>query len=115
MPVNFDLLRSASGAAALSCFCELACEPLRTGPFVILDPSLPTTAKQRRYWNAPHGSSLALALAETSRAHRGLVVAIARDTHAAHTLEAELGVFAGGDVEVLHFPDWETLPYDLFA
>ncbi len=82
---------------------------------MILDPSLPTSAKQRRYWNAPHGSSLALALAETSRKHAGLVVAVARDTHAAHALEAELGVFAGGDIDVLHFPDWETLPYDLFS
>src|SRR6478752_6820630 len=66
-------------------------------------------------WNAPHGSSLALTLAETSRKHAGLVVAVARDTHAAHALETELGVFAGGDVDVLHFPDWETLPYDLFS
>ena len=24
-------------------------------------------------------------------------------------------MFAGGDLDVLHFPDWETLPYDLFA
>ena len=56
-----------------------------------------------------------MALADTGRAHSGLVVAVARDTHAAHALEAELGVFAGADLDVLHFPDWETLPYDLFA
>ena len=37
-----------------------------------------------------------------------------RDTHAAHALEAELKVFAG-ELPVLHFPDWETLPYDLFS
>ncbi len=30
-------------------------------------------------------------------------------------LEAELAVFAGSDLEVLQFPDWETLPYDLFS
>ena len=36
------------------------------------------------------------------------------DTHAALTLEEELQFFAGDSVEVLHFPDWETLPYDLF-
>jgi transcription-repair coupling factor (superfamily II helicase) len=82
---------------------------------VIIEPSLPTSPKQRRYWNAPDGSSLALAIADAGRAHHGLVVAVARDTHAAHALESELGVFAGGDIDVLHFPDWETLPYDLFA
>ncbi|MDC8015415.1 transcription-repair coupling factor [Tahibacter sp. BL] len=78
-------------------------------------PVLPTSPKVRRYWETPHGSALALALAETGRAHAGLVVAVARDTHSAHALETELAVFAGDSVEVLHFPDWETLPYDLFA
>ncbi len=82
---------------------------------MIIEPKLPTSIKQRRFWNAPHGSALALALADTGRAHGGLVVAVARDTHAAHALEADLGTFAGGDLDVLHFPDWETLPYDLFA
>jgi transcription-repair coupling factor (superfamily II helicase) len=81
----------------------------------LITAPLPVTPKQRRYWNAPQGSALALALAEAGRRHDGLVVAVTRDTHAAHALEAEITVFAGGGLEVLHFPDWETLPYDLFA
>jgi transcription-repair coupling factor (superfamily II helicase) len=81
----------------------------------MLAPPLPTSIKQRRYWSAPHGSALALKLADAGRAHAGVVVAVAHDTHAAHALEAELGVFAGSDLEVLQFPDWETLPYDLFS
>ncbi|MEP7097373.1 MAG: transcription-repair coupling factor, partial [Dokdonella sp.] len=81
----------------------------------LLAPSLPTSAKQRRYWNAPDGASFALALAAAGRAHDGVVVAVTHDTHAAHALEAELAVFAGSDLEVLQFPDWETLPYDLFS
>jgi transcription-repair coupling factor (superfamily II helicase) len=81
----------------------------------LLSPSLPTSPKVRRYWETPHGSALALALAETGHAHAGLVVAVTRDTQTAHALETELAVFAGDSVEVLHFPDWETLPYDLFA
>jgi transcription-repair coupling factor (superfamily II helicase) len=76
---------------------------------------LPSSIKQRRYWSAPHGAALAMALAEACRAHPGVVVAVAHDTHAAHALEAELAVFAGNDLEVLQFPDWETLPYDLFS
>ena len=81
----------------------------------LIAPPLPSSNRQRRYWSAPHGAALALALAESGRAHAGLVVAVARDTHAAHALEAELAVFAGDDIEVLQFPDWETLPYDLFS
>ncbi|MFC4820219.1 transcription-repair coupling factor [Dokdonella ginsengisoli] len=78
-------------------------------------PPLPTSTRQRRYWSPPHGSALALTLAEAARAYDGLLVAVAPDTHAAHALEAELAVFAGVDLEVLQFPDWETLPYDLFS
>ena len=81
----------------------------------LIHPTLPTTPKQRRQWNTPHGSALALALAEAGRRHPGLVVVLTRDTHSAHALEAEIDVFADGELEVLQFPDWETLPYDLFA
>ena len=44
-----------------------------------------------------------------------MLVAVTRDTHAAHTLEAELRAFSTGDTPILHFPDWETLPYDAFS
>ncbi|MGA7438356.1 MAG: transcription-repair coupling factor, partial [Luteibacter sp.] len=49
-----------------------------------------------------------------ARAHEGLLVVVARDTRSADNLESELGVFAG-ELPVLHFPDWETLPYDVFS
>jgi transcription-repair coupling factor (superfamily II helicase) len=81
---------------------------------LLLNPPLPHDVKQRRFWNAPHGSSLALAIAAAARGHAGVIVAVTRDTHAAHTLETDLRALAGDAVEVLHFPDWETLPYDLF-
>jgi len=77
-------------------------------------PPLPRSVSQRKTWRQPAGSSLALLLTQTARQHDGPVVMLARDTHAARNLEDELRVFAG-DLPVLHFPDWETLPYDLFA
>ncbi|WP_426664386.1 transcription-repair coupling factor [Rhodanobacter aciditrophus] len=77
-------------------------------------PPLPTTPKQRRYWTPPHGSARALLLAESARSHEGLLVAVTRDTQRASALEDELRIFAG-DLPVLHFPDWETLPYDAFS
>ncbi|MDO1530040.1 transcription-repair coupling factor [Fulvimonas sp. R45] len=77
-------------------------------------PPLPTTPKQRRYWTPPHGSGRALLLAESARSHEGLLVAVTRDTQRASALEDELRLFAG-DLPVLHFPDWETLPYDVFS
>jgi transcription-repair coupling factor (superfamily II helicase) len=78
-------------------------------------PPRPRAGQQRAYWRAPASTSaLALGLAELARNHDGLVLAVARDSHAAQSLENDLRVFCG-DLPVLHFPDWETLPYDLFS
>ncbi|RDI97964.1 transcription-repair coupling factor [Dyella solisilvae] len=77
-------------------------------------PTLPTSPKQRRFWTSPHGSSRALLVAEAARSHQGLLVAVTRDTQRSHALEDELRVYAGS-LPVLHFPDWETLPYDVFS
>ncbi|MFO0043632.1 MAG: transcription-repair coupling factor, partial [Pseudomonadota bacterium] len=90
-------------------------DPHTTPPASVLAPVLPRPPQLRTAWRRPHGSALALAIAAAARTHAGLVVAVARDTHAAHTLEAELRAFAGADLPVLHLPDWETLPYDVFS
>jgi transcription-repair coupling factor (superfamily II helicase) len=82
-----------------------------------MHPPLPRDPKQRRFWNAPHGSATALAIAQAARAHAGVVVAVTRDTQSAHALESDLRIFSAGadaPIDVLHLPDWETLPYDLF-
>ena len=78
-------------------------------------PPLPKAGQQRAYWRAPaSASALALGLVEAARVHQGLVLAVARDTHTAQSLENDLRVLAD-DLPILHFPDWETLPYDLFS
>jgi len=83
-------------------------------PPIIPHPPLPTSPRQRRFWTPPHGSARALLIAEAARDHSGLLVAVTRDTQRASALEDELRLFAG-DLPVLHFPDWETLPYDIFS
>ena len=83
-------------------------------PGLIKHPPLPTTPRQRRYWTSPHGSARALLVAEAARTHPGLLVVVARDTQRAQALESALAIFAG-DLPVLQFPDWETLPYDAFS
>ncbi len=77
-------------------------------------PPVPKTAGQQRDWRQPAGSSLALLLCETARRRSGVVIAVAADGRAARALRNDLAVFAG-QLPILHFPDWETLPYDLFA
>ena len=60
------------------------------------------------------GCADARCIAELAQPDRLLVV-ITADTSSALTLERELPFFLAGDVEILAFPDWETLPYDNFS
>ncbi|MFT4614483.1 MAG: transcription-repair coupling factor (superfamily II helicase) [Bacteroidia bacterium] len=61
-----------------------------------------------------HGSAETRCIAEMAT-HERLLVVIAADTSSALTLERELPFFLPADMEVLPFPDWETLPYDNFS
>ncbi|HTI95056.1 MAG TPA: transcription-repair coupling factor [Rudaea sp.] len=81
----------------------------------LFETPLPRDVNRRAFWISPPGSAAALAIAQAARRHAGIVVAVTHDTHAAHALESDLRIFSGDDLEVLHFPDWETLPYDLFS
>ncbi len=79
---------------------------------------LPKSGQLRAWWRAPASpTALAWFLAQAAEAHDGPLLAIARDTQGAHQLEADLHTLLGvrGDLPVLPFPDWETLPYDRFS
>ncbi len=79
-----------------------------------LAPPPANPAGDRRIWGGLHGGAGSLAIAEAARAHSGLSLVIAESARQAAQLEAELRFFAG-DLPVMHFPDWETLPYDVFS
>ncbi|QSX75290.1 transcription-repair coupling factor [Lysobacter arenosi] len=81
-------------------------------------PPLPKAGQQRAWWRAPASpSALAFHIASAARAHAGPVLAVARDNQTAHQLESDLQTLLAGQTEVpvLAFPDWETLPYDIFS
>ena len=80
-----------------------------------LQPVLPPDVRRPLSWGRLHGASPALLIAATAARYRGLVLAIAPDSQTALRLETELRVFGGADLDILAFPDWETLPYDLFS
>ncbi|MGQ7247506.1 transcription-repair coupling factor [Halomonas sp. V046] len=79
--------------------------------FTPLDPPRPQGTRDTLYWREPPGAAAALALSRLAQDVPLLV--ITADTSEALRLESELAFFA--DVEVLPFPDWETLPYDSFS
>lgn len=68
-----------------------------------------------RGWKGLHGSSFALAIASAAAAYEGLTLVLARSSRQAMLLEQDLQQFVPGALPLLHFPDWETLPYDLYS
>jgi transcription-repair coupling factor (superfamily II helicase) len=76
-------------------------------------PSLPATAGKQHWGNLP-GAALSLAIAEAASAAKRFTLLLTADSQNAERLQQELSFFAP-ELPVLHFPDWETLPYDLFS
>ena len=66
-------------------------------------------------WGSLVGASAPLAFAELARQADAPLLVLADDPRHADQLEAELRFFAGGDFPVLHFVEWETLPWDNFS
>lgn len=87
---------------------KTACSPL--------DPPLPLQAGERLLWGRLYGMSDALAIAGAARKHDGLLLVLANDMQSAVQLEHSLEFFLQGEeIPVFPFPDWETLPYDVFS
>ncbi|MEN8108124.1 MAG: transcription-repair coupling factor [Pseudomonadota bacterium] len=79
-----------------------------------LSPVLP--ASGRLSWTRLAGDSLSLAIASAAQDQRGLLVVITPDMQTADRLSDQLGFFLDGSDVTRHlFPDWETLPYDVFS
>jgi len=79
-------------------------------------PELPlplTSARQR--WGQLHGAATALAIAQLAERSARPVLVVAAGAREAERLQGEVEFFAPRDLPVRLFPDWETLPYDLFA
>jgi len=76
-------------------------------------PSAPGPGQQGNWCNLHAGVS-ALTVAICARDRQGLTIVVAQDTASAGRWYDELAFYAA-DLELLHFPDWETLAYDAFS
>ena len=66
-------------------------------------------------WGSLVGASASLAFAELARQVDAPLLVLADDPRHADQLDAELRFFSGGEFAVLHFVEWETLPWDNFS
>ncbi|MDH2240998.1 transcription-repair coupling factor [Pseudomonas sp. GD03909] len=76
-------------------------------------PPLPAASGKQHWGNLP-GAALSLAIAEAASNAKRFTLLVTADSQSAEGLQEELAFFAP-ELPVLHFPDWETLPYDLFS
>ncbi len=80
-------------------------------------PQLNQKQGMKTEWHNLPGTSKALAIANTLKRERRLILIVTPNTQAALRLEAELNCFLAdeSDCPIFHLPDWETLPYDNFS
>ncbi len=82
-----------------------------TQSFSILNP--PRTDHERIDWPLLDGFALALALSTLAGRKGGPLLVVAADGYSARRLRDDLNQLDGPPAEL--FPDWETLPYDLYS
>lgn len=82
----------------------------------ISKPSWPQNPQQKLLFGNLVGSSVALLIANIARQSKKSLLIITPDMLMAQRLDAEIQFF-GRDLKncILNFPDWETLPYDIFS
>src|SRR5690606_7108984 len=72
--------------------------PGSPAPLPLPDPPLPGPGRPRAWWRAPASrSALAWFVAAAARAHDGVLLAVARDNHAATQIEADPPALLGAD------------------
>lgn len=76
---------------------------------------IPKKTPRPLIWTELNGCSDSLALAEAIKKENRLFVIVTPDNQTALRLEHELAFFLEQSYPILHFPDWETLPYDVFS
>jgi len=89
----------------------------------IFSPSLPEKPGQVQQFGQLHGNCDALLISNLVTRHNGLVVVSTEDMNQALRLEAGVRFFLNQNtndetqeqIPILSFPDWETLPYDVFS
>ena len=79
-------------------------------------PALPQKRGDIHHWGHLYGASAALAISRAAGQQPGPLLVVTGNTSEAQQLEYALRFFSAAPSHpVLHFPDWETLPYDAFS
>jgi transcription-repair coupling factor (superfamily II helicase) len=82
-----------------------------------LHPPLPQKPGQRLDWGDLYGASIGLTLSTVIAESKQPILIVTPDTLIANRINDELEFFHqnANTQPIVHFPDWETLPYDHFS
>jgi transcription-repair coupling factor (superfamily II helicase) len=79
-----------------------------------LKPKFPVGPGAWHAWSGLAGSGRGLAIAAAAESHGGPLLVVAASSFSVQRLEDEIRFYAP-ELPILPFPDWESLPYDLFS
>ena len=85
-----------------------------------LNPLYPDKESHLASWGQLHGCAQDLLIANAAKEYKGLIIVITPDSNSAYTAKENIQFFLSNNEKnncqlVLNFPDWETLPYDVFS
>ncbi len=80
-----------------------------------LQASLPDKQNPIKHWGQLYGCARSLVISDAIEKHDGLVVVLTPDSLSATNIYNETKFFNEHKKEFFSFPEWETLPYDIFS
>ena len=83
----------------------------------VLTPELPAEGQAKTHWSRLYGCAKSLTIANMASVTDNPIVVVTKDVLAAVNLVDELRHFIlkPKQTPIKYFPDWETLPYDIFS
>lgn len=80
-----------------------------------LQASLPDEQHPIKHWGQLYGCARSLVISDAIDKHNGLVVVLTPDSLSATNILNETKFFNENKKDFYSFPEWETLPYDIFS
>ncbi len=93
---------------------DIARQHIQKKPLLLYPPTADSPDRPLS-WHGLVGAAEAVAIARAIETDPRLYVVVTDDSHSAAQMERAIRFFLGEQSQVLHFPDWETLPYDVFS
>ena len=80
-----------------------------------LKASLPADKASVKQWGQLYGCARSLVISDAIDQHRDLTVIVTPDSLSCNQILNEVQAINHSDAKIISFPEWETLPYDIFS